>query len=313
MSTEQLIALLINQRVQAIILSKRRRRRELRRGQPWIVSMFVTTLVLFGSAPALAQSGADWDMRRDNRANLKVAFTAFDNGLAIGVRCTDGVFEVAIAGLPLAPDNMDFRPLRIGLGGSEVFEERWFVASERGTAISSMPAPLARELRQGGRMDIVIPGAGEGGRNIRYVMDLPSSAMAIDETLGACGRTLEDPRDALLPELAADGSLMGRVWERAPRPQYPSTGAGFGFVTLSCIGTASGDLEQCLIEAEYPPRQGFGRAALRAAGQSRLKPSDDGEAGLIVFRSTFYLDGFQPDRRPHVPTGSRLGVPSPDG
>lgn len=314
MSTEQRTPLLVGSTLRVITLLKPRKKREIRPGRLWIFAMITMTLIVIGSRPAMAQAGADWDMRRDNRAKLKVAFTAFDNGLAIGVRCTDGVFEVAVAGLPLAPDDLDSRPLRIGFRGATVHEESWFIASERGTAISSFPAPLARQLRQGGRMDIVIPGAGEGGRNIRYVMDLPSSAMAIDETMGACGRPLDDPRDALLPEVGTGNVLAGRVWERRPRPQYPlSATAGSGFVTLSCVGTASGVVEQCVIEAEYPPRQGFGRAALRAAERSRLEPSSDAEAGLIVFSSTFYVDGFQPDRRQDVPTGSRLGVPSPDG
>ena len=273
----------------------------------------VAAFVLLGAATAMAQTGADWDMRRDARAKLKVAFTAFESGLAIGARCTDGVYEVAMAGLPPAPDNTDSRTLRIGFHGEPVRDQTWFVASDRGTAISSLPAPFARELRAGGRMDVVVPRAGPGGANIRYVLELPASAMAIDETLGACGRTLEDPRDDLLPDVPADGAVKGREWAQAPRLQYPLTDALSGFVTLSCLGTADGAVEQCVVEAEYPPRQGFGRAAQRAAERARLEPSADGEADLIVFRSTFYTDGFQPGRHQDKPTGSRLPVPSPDG
>lgn len=269
--------------------------------------------ILLTCTPALAQTGADWDMRRDERAKLKVAFTAFDNGLAIGARCTDGVYEVAIAGLPPAPGDLDSRMLRIGFDAKPAREQTWFIASDRGTAISSLPAPFARTLRNGGRMDVIVPGAGAGGRNIRYVIELPASAMAIDETLGACGRPLEDPRDALLPDAPGDGTVRGREWARAPRPVYPATDFGSGFATLSCIGRASGLVEQCVVEAEYPPRQGFGRAAVRAVERARLQPTTDAIDSLVTFTTTFYVEGQQPGRRQETPTGSRLRVPSPDG
>lgn len=273
----------------------------------------VAASVLLTAGPAVAQTGADWDMRRDARAKLKVAFTAFESGLAIGARCTDGVYEVAMAGLPPAPGSVDTRILRIGFQGKPVREQTWFVASDRGTAISSLPAPLARELRKGGRMDVVVPGAGPGGANIRYVLELPASAMAIDETLGACNRTLEDPRDALLPDAPGDGSVRGRDWARTPRPAYPLTDFGAGFASLTCIGRASGEIDDCVVEAEYPPRQGFGRAALRAAEQARLEPLPDAADALVTFMTNFYVDGLQPGRRQTPPTGSRLPVPSPDG
>ncbi len=265
------------------------------------------------AGPVMAQTGGDWDMRRDARAKLKVAFTVFHSGLAVGARCTDGAYEVAIAGLPPAADNTDSRTLRIGFQGEPVQEQTWFVSSDRGVAISGLPAPFARRLREGGRMDVVVPGAGAGGANIRYVLELPASAMAIDETLAACGRTLEDPRDALLPDVPADGGIKGRAWAQRPRLQYPLTDALTGFATLSCLGTASGAIEQCVVEAEYPPRQGFGRAAQRAAERARLEPSDDDEADLIVFRSTFYTEGFRPGQHQEPPSGSRLRVPSPGG
>ena len=65
---------------------------------------------------------------------------------------------------------------------------------------------------------IVVPGGAENGRNLRYVIDLPASGAAIDETLQACGRPLVDPRDAERSALPEDGLPPEIEWARQPRP-----------------------------------------------------------------------------------------------
>lgn len=271
-------------------------------------------LLAIGS-PSLAQNADDWDLRRDADSELVVAYSAFDNGLAIGARCSQGAYQVAIAGLPEISG--DTRTLRIGFASETVEDQTWYVATEPGTAISSFPAPFARKLREGGRMDVVVPGGGEGGRNLRYVLNLPVSSRAIDESLAACGRALVDPRDAEFEEFQEDGLPAGIDWAVEPRPQFPAAARGNGFVTLTCVTQADGRLRDCVVEAEYPLRSGFARAALRSIGRSRLQTTDDPTQPLPVrmaaFIITFCVDGFCPGQRRVLPTGSRLPVTSPDG
>lgn len=278
------------------------------------LALLLSAMLTAGSAAA---QSTDWDVRREPGSRLMVAFTAFDNGLAIGARCTAGTYEVAIAGLPKPSSELDRRPLRIGFNGGPLQDEVWFVAGNGETAISSLPAPFARTLREGGRMDVVVPGGGEGGRNIRYVVDLPPSGEAIDQTLTACGRPLEDSRDSQLDSVPEGGLQADIKWRSEPRVAFPLQGSGSGFVTVSCLTQATGAVRDCAIEAEYPARLGFGRAALRAMDDARLELAD-GSGGpltvrLIVFTAVFYVDGFQPGARRQLPTGSRLPVASPDG
>ena len=113
--------------------------------------------------PALAQdTQRDWDMFRDARQKVVMAYTQFDNGLGLTVRCVDGGYEAIIGGLPPAPPGQT-RPLRIAFGDEEFYPQRWNVAVNDTMALGDVPAPFARKLREGGRLRIVVPGAAEGG------------------------------------------------------------------------------------------------------------------------------------------------------
>lgn len=275
--------------------------------------LLILSLPAFASS-ALAQQTTDWDLRQDPRSGLTVAYIAFDSGLAIGARCTDDGYQVAISGLP--PATADTRPLRIGFNGETAENQTWYVATNKATAISGFPARFARQLRAGGRLDIVAPGAGEGGRNLRYVMTLPTSGAAIDTSLRACSRPLVDPRDSQI-QVDGDGLPDGLNWALAPRASYPAAESAAGFATLSCLSQADGRVRDCVVEAEYPPRAGFGRAALRGMNRARLANTEDPSRPLVVqmvtFTVNFCLDGFCPGQRRDLPTGSRLPVTSPDG
>jgi hypothetical protein len=265
--------------------------------------------------PPAAGSGPDWDLRQDARAKLTVAFVAFDNGLAIGARCTEGAYEVAIAGLPAAAS--ETRTLKIGFGGEPAADETWYVATDPGTAISSFPAPFARRLRAGGRMDLVVPGGAEGGRNLRYVLTLPASGAAIDQSLAACDRPLTDSRDARIAPMGEDGLPTGLVWRVPPRRVTSALVPARGFAALSCLIGAEGQLTDCVTEAQYPSRIGLGQLARRLVSRARMQ-NEDGperpiEPRMINFTMTFCVENYCPRDRPQLPTGSRLPVTSPDG
>lgn len=244
--------------------------------------------------PILGQDAPpDWQISRDPDAGATLAYTGFSNGLTIVARCQQGRYEVLLAGLPPArEDEEENRELRVAFGDEELASQRWSVAVKNTTAVSDLPAPFARNLREGGRLQIQVPnGAGEG-RNVRYDLTLPSSPASIDETLTACGRPLVDPRDAELESLPETGLPSHLVWVRAPRGQYPG-GRTYtqGFAVVSCITDPDGSLRDCTVESEYPQDGGFGDAALKSARDARTGngagPSQPVPTSRVIYRVQF--------------------------
>lgn len=256
-------------------------------------SLVALAVAALAASPAAAQDGGDdWDMVREPGEKLVMAYTAFDNGLSIGLRCVDGGYEALIAGLPPAAEEEESRTLGIAFGDEEMQTERWNVATNRSVAVGELPAPFARKLRLGGRLQILVEGGAGDGRNLRYALDLPGSASAVDETLTSCGRPLIDPRDAELEALPDSGLPLNMVWEHTPRTEFPSriryTG---GFAVLTCVTRPDGALVDCVVETEHPRDGGFGEAALRGAARGRVSTADGTPVPVrrIMYRTNFRL------------------------
>lgn len=248
--------------------------------------------------PALAQDAqADWDMLRDPRKRLTMAYTQFDTGLGIAARCVDESYEAIITGLPPAGGG-ETRILQVAFGDGDLHRQRWNVAVDDTIAVSELPAPFARKLREGGRLRIMIPGGAEGGRNLMHDLTLPASSSSIDETLTVCERPLADPRDAELEALPEGGLPANLDWVRRPRPSFPAPiRYGRGFATVLCLTNPDGSLRDCTVEAEHPQDGGFGDAALRATRRARVANLDDADAPVplrrILYRTNFVLEGYQ--------------------
>lgn len=235
---------------------------------PFAQLLISLTLGVAASA-SVQEVPLDWDVQRDPANETLVAFVPMTSGLAIGVRCTKGDFAAIIAGLPEARSDERLRTLRIGRH-DDLHDSRWNVTTDRTVAIADYPARFARNLREGGPLSILIPSGGGEGRNLRHDLELPASSAAIDEVLTACDRPLVDPRDALLPEIGAGGLPAGVTWARPPRPVFPQSQYAAGYAVVSCMMTAEGRLEQCVVEAQHPADSAFGRVALRSTGDARL-------------------------------------------
>lgn len=254
--------------------------------------------------PALAQDVAqDWDLHRNTRTDAVMAFSVFDNGLGIAVRCVDGAYEALLSGLPAAGED-ETRTLGVAFGDDDMAMQRWSVATNNTVAVGERPAPFARKLRLGGRLQILVPGGGGGGRNLRYDLTLPASSTSIDETLKVCERPLVDPRDAELEALPDEGMQRAMVWDRVPVPDYPSGARyGRGFAVVSCINNPDGTLRDCVVDAEHPHDGGFGASTLRAVRRGRVRNADNPDAPLapamVSFRARFMLEGHETreDRR----------------
>ncbi|MBD7941631.1 hypothetical protein [Brevundimonas guildfordensis] len=256
-----------------------------------------------------AQDAEDWDLLVRPEEQLTVAYTQFDNGLLLAARCQRGVYQVMVGGLPAAPAAKDLhksnRVLIIGIGDKDAAEQRFMLGADPSVAFSELPAPLARQMREGGTMTITVPGGAEDGRNLRYLVELPASNSAIDQSLAGCDRPLVDPRDQQLDDLEDDGLPINLVWKQVPRPEYPQ-GRTYtaGFAVVTCLSQADGRLEDCVVETEFPVNGGFGTAAMRGTRKGRLENRGGGDgpvpSRLIVYRVTYSMTD------PEFSTGSRI-------
>lgn len=259
---------------------------------------FATFAMTSGAASAQESAREDWQVTRGTEPGSVVAAAGFDNGISLISRCSKNVFDLILTGLPEATGRDVAREL-IFIVDHEADEKpsAWTVGEDRTVAFSRLPALIARQLAEGGNLQIIIP-APPGGRRTRYVMELSRSNSAIEETLTACGRALVDPRDN---RLEGDGIRLptGITWTRQPRPEFPTSAFGttnYGYATLSCVVGAHGKPEECQVESELPPGFNFGRAAIRSTSAARLGQSDEARAAgrpfegeLIVFTTEFRL------------------------
>lgn len=253
------------------------------------LSILLAAALLMPTCPAEAQQSADddWDFMENRDQDQVMAFVTFDTGLGLATRCTKGVFEALIAGLPPRPAQ-NRQVLKMGFGDADLYETRFSSASDARAVISELPAPFARKLRQGGRFRLEVPGGGEDGRTLRYDVQLPSSSASIDRTLTACDRPLVDPRDAELDDLPESGLPRDLVWRWVPEPEFPSRSVyEQGFAVISCLTAPNGRVRDCVVESEYPTDGGFGEAAIRGARGGRLRNRLDPEGPVPVARITY--------------------------
>jgi hypothetical protein len=109
---------------------------------------------LAAASTAAAQDVEDWDIDRDPDHRRITASVFFSDGSGVATRCSDRSFAVLLVGLPQAPDDGDFmRPLSIDMGQGR-HTQSWLRGETPTLAFSLMPARLARQLRDGGRMQI---------------------------------------------------------------------------------------------------------------------------------------------------------------
>jgi hypothetical protein len=245
------------------------------------------------AAVAMAQpeAEADWTLLRDQRQNSIIAYIPVTTGLMLAVRCTDGALDGVITGLPAHPRGQPTRALGLAFGTERMHQTRWSVTTDPTVAISDYPARFARSLKRGGQLKILIPGGAPDGRNLLHDLTLPASGSAIEQTLNACGRPLDDPRDDLLPDIGESGLPAGVRWAERPRISYPNTFLAAGYAVVSCVAQTDGSLDDCQLESEQPPRSRFGAAALRAARDARIEvdpaPGTSALPRMISFRANF--------------------------
>ena len=99
-----------------------------------------------------------------------------------------------------------------------------------------------------------------------------------------------DPREARADEIDGNGQdgLPDTVrWQTMPRPVFPNPVCGRlpleGYVALSCVLTASGQLTECQTESEQPAGYDLWKAVERSLPRARLELSDEASAAGLTW------------------------------
>lgn len=249
--------------------------------------ILAATGALAAPLSAQAQSDDDWDISRDPDEDRVTASVIYSNGVGIATRCTDGSFEVLLAGLPPATGDDFTRVLTIAIGEEPAYPQTWTRGANSTVAFSQMPARFAGTLRTGGLMQITAEATGDQPGE-RVALEIPQSSTAVDETLTTCGRPLVDPRDAQLTWIVTNQPAP-LEWARPPRPDFPdraiSGGLLRGVAVVSCLSQLDGRTRDCEVESEHPAGFDLGREARVAAGRARLQTTDGSPVPvtLVIF------------------------------
>lgn len=255
-----------------------------------LVSLLAASLL---ADPSLAQDADDdWDVVRDRRGRAEMAHLQFSNGLTIMVQCKDGSLDAMVGGLPPAGPTLNRmvfreRPLELRFRGEEDRRQSWAVGTDDTLAVSLLPAPFARKLRQGGTFELRVPEAGSEGRAATFQVDLPPSALSIDEVLTACRRPLVDARDELLDEAGPTGLPQPLRFRNQTVAPVRTTDVVSGFAVISCLTRTDGRLGDCVVESEHPRGTSAVRVGLDSARRWRVEVGGQPDAPVPVARIHF--------------------------
>jgi hypothetical protein len=227
---------------------------------------------------APAEDGGAWDFVEGDGA--VTATVAYEGALAIAVRCeADASLRVILIGLPAAGRDEFERTIEATGPDGQLAPSTWVVSGDLTAAFAITPSVYARTLRKGGTFSVRAPTT--DGRRMRYQLDLPADATAIDRVLQACGRPLVDERDGA--PRPGDPAFVEIDWGQRPMPEYPSRAEaqdiGRGVASLDCRVLETGRLTDCQIESEFPPGMGFGPAAVEGTRTARLTREGQAAAG----------------------------------
>lgn len=236
----------------------------------------------------------DWNLVEVPERKALLAAAAFDNGLTLATRCVDGVFEATVHGLREVSGLT--RTIQITHDDDEPYDSSWIIGDKKDAAFSRVPVRFARTLARGGQVQLRIPGE-RGQPATRYILDLPPSVSAVEQTLAACGKSMVDLRyDTMGDE--SSSLPAGANWIRPPQPSFPIPNGQMmsthGYVTVSCSVRPDGTPHDCLVESEYPAGFNFGRATLRAVEKGRIGPNDPSQSlppnMTILFNVNFRMN-----------------------
>lgn len=235
----------------------------------WIAPVLAALAALALGAPSAAQDRADqtddgWDYSETGGVHL--ASVAYDEGRAIGVRCSRGALEVLFLGLALPPtQRVDTVMLDVAVDDHDG-QQTWLTIPGQPALFSARPAYLARRLRDAAVISLQIE-----DQTPRLKLPLPSDGASVDRVLSACGQPLADSRDDL-PEIGPrPDDAANSIWKRLPNLSATAADARYDFIVVSCVVAPDHRLTACRPEVQQPSGRA-GASAARAFESGRLNP-----------------------------------------
>lgn len=236
------------------------------RRRPWLAAALATWAAL--GAPSAAQDQANqtddgWDYSETGGVHL--ASVAYDEGRAIGVRCSGGALGVLLMGLGLpSAQRVETVMLDVAVDDHDG-QQTWLTLPGHPAVFSARPAYLARRLRDAAVISLQID-----GQTPRLKLPLPSDGAAVDRVLSACGQPLADSRDDLSEIGPRPDGAANNIWKRPPNLSAPAD-ARYDFVVVSCVVAPDHRLTVCRPEVQEPSGRA-GASVARAFESGRLNP-----------------------------------------
>jgi hypothetical protein len=214
--------------------------------------------------PQSAMAQSSWTVIPSNDPQSQVVASTWSDGTSVVARCDAGKLtafvrtsaRMAGPAVYVLTQREDDAPI----GG-------WWVVSDDGlSAVSRNPNYLVRDLRQGGRLDIVLKIRNAPDREM--TLALPDQTGDLDSVMSNCGLTATP--NPVTPDRPP------AQWSERPRPtadDFP--GAALvanisGQVAVSCVVSATFQPESCIVVDEAPMGAGFGAAAVRIVSRGKL-------------------------------------------
>jgi hypothetical protein len=215
-----------------------------------LLMIAAATACILTPTAALAQESDDWEYGEDPATGLAAAVSRYDTGQAIVVQCRAGELSVVVQGLELGEGRRDVRVARSG-GARD--DQPWRAVTPN-AAGAQMPGRAARMLRGGGAVQFRTL---EGAPAARLGLELPAESVNVDRVLTACGRPLQDERDAL-PVFRGelDQRSVERVYMRRDVQAQPT--GGIAAAEVSCIVGEDLRLRDCRVDQTIPTSSPFG-------------------------------------------------------
>lgn len=229
--------------------------------------MRILTVAMTAAAlglPVHASAQSAWTVIPSNTTQTQIVAATWGDGTNVVARCDSGKLTafVRVAGRMSGPAVyvLTQRENDHPIGG-------WWVVSDDGlSAVSRNPRYLVRDLKQGGRLDLVLKSRDAPDREM--TLELPDQTTELDPVMSNCGLT-GTPNPTVPDRPPAQ-------WQERPRPtasDFPAAALAAnisGQVAVNCLVSESFQPESCIVVDEVPAGAGFGPAAVQIVSRGKL-------------------------------------------
>lgn len=229
----------------------------------------ILIIACLAAAPAVAQS---WTRMPSVDAPTTAAGVRWPNGTGAVARCREGRYQLMFTlATPTAGETIDvILPLR---PSDEAVPEPWRMNPQGNATFARLPVRTSEIWLRGRPLHLTLQGHEE------QVLTPPDNAELLRTILADCGHRIdvslpEQPAEITTPSWRTlpDSWIMSRYYPQAAALQGVN-----GDVTLHCVVTVEGMLEDCITLEERPANSGFGPAALALSRELSLNPvTEDG-------------------------------------